>query len=115
MKVSEFPGSHKTMHLHSPFQLFYARTHASLFFTRKKLKEVDYELRLQGLLKSASSNKSGSGLELHCAAMGQLEYVKFLVEDQHCNPMQRDLAGSIAIHIAAITGIKCGGVQVFHH
>ena len=42
----------------------------------KEMKELDYELKVQGLVETASSRKSESGLELHLAvAMGQLEYV----------------------------------------
>ena len=76
------------------------------------MKEIDYELKVRGLVETASSRKSRSGLELNfAAAMGNLEYVRFLVEKKHCNPMQRDLAGSAAIHMAAITG----NVEVFKY
>ena len=54
------------------------------------------------LVEVASSR---SGLELHCAAlMGQLEDVKFLVEEQHCNPMERDESGCTALYVAATAG-----------
>ena len=40
---------------------------------------------MQGLAETASFHKSGSGLELHFAvAVGQLEHVRFLVEEMHC-------------------------------
>ena len=70
-----------------------------------ELKELDYELKVQGLVETASSYKSGSSLELHFAvAVGQLEHVKYLVEKKHCNPMQRDQNGFASFHGAAITG-----------
>ena len=66
---------------------------------------MDYELKVQGLVETASSHKSGSGLELHSAVvMGQLDYVKYLVKKKHCNPMQRDPFGFTALHMAAIEG-----------
>ena len=34
----------------------------------KELKELDYELKVQSLVETASSHKSGDGLELHFAA-----------------------------------------------
>ena len=33
------------------------------------MKEVDYELKVQGLVETASSHKSGSSLELHVAVI----------------------------------------------
>ena len=78
----------------------------------KELKEIDYELQVQGLVESASLHKSGSGLELHHAvAMGQLEYVRFLVEKKHYNPMERDQDGISPLYLAAIVG----NVQVFKY
>ena len=64
---------------------------------------MDYELRVQGLLKSASS---GSDLELHyAAAVGDMEHVRLLTENKHCDPMlQRDKNGFAAFHMAAIVG-----------
>ena len=70
---------------------------------------MDYELRVQGLLKSASS---GIGLELHhAAAVGDMEHVRLLMENKHCDPMQRDKNGFAAFHMAAIAG----NVQVFKY
>ena len=60
-------------------------------FGQLELEELDYELRVQGLAEASSFHKSGSGLELHhAAAIGQLWYVRFLVEKMHYNPMQGD-------------------------
>ena len=61
---------------------------------------------MQGLAETASSHRTGSGLELHIAvATGQLEYVQFLVQKKHCNPMQMDnLIGIAALHVAALEG-----------
>ena len=71
----------------------------------KEMKEIDYELKLQGLVETASFYKSRGGLELHYAvAMEQLEYVRFLVEEKHCNPMKRDHSGFTAFHLAATVG-----------
>ena len=67
---------------------------------------------MQGLAETASFHKSGSGLELHFAvAVGQLEHVRFLVEEMHCNPMQKDTYGITAFHLAALEG----KVQVFKY
>ena len=64
---------------------------------------MDYELKVQDLVETASSYKSGSGLELYSAVvMGQLQYIKFLVERKNCNPMQRDHSGFASFHVAAI-------------
>ena len=64
------------------------------------MKEMDYELRIQGLIETTSSYKSGSGLltdQLHFAvATGELEHVRFLVEKKHCNPMDRHQHGFTA-------------------
>ena len=55
------------------------------------MSELDYELKVQGLVGTASSHKSGSSLVLYFAVtVGQLENVRFLVEKKHCNPMQRE-------------------------
>ena len=69
------------------------------------MKEIDYELKVQGLVKTASSHKSGSSLELYFAVtVGQLEHVRFLVEKKHCSPLQREQNGFAPFHIAAILG-----------
>ena len=66
---------------------------------------MDYELRVQGLLKTASSRKSWSSLELHhAAAVGDFEYVRLLVEKKHYSPMQKDENRFAAFHVAAIVG-----------
>ena len=71
----------------------------------KDLKEMDYELKVQGVIETAFSRKSWSNLELHHAvAVGELEIVRFLVEKNNCNPMQRDPVGFTPLHVAAITG-----------
>ena len=80
----------------------------------KELEELDYELRVQGLAEASSFHKSGSGLELHhAAAIGQLWYVRFLVEKMHYNPMQGDRKAYdfTAFHVAAVTG----NVQIFKY
>ena len=75
------------------------------------MKELDYELKVQGLIETASSNKSDIGSVLHwVAAVGQLD-VKYLVEKKNCNPMQKNDTGSTALHMAAITG----NVDVFKY
>ena len=69
------------------------------------MKEIEYELRVQGLVETASSHNSVGDLELHHAvAMQQLENVRFLVEEKQYNPMQRNQAGFAPIHVAAIRG-----------
>ena len=71
----------------------------------KELKELDYELKVQGLVETASSHKSASGLELNFAvAVGMFGYVRILVEKKHCNPMQLDQGGFAAFHVAATVG-----------
>ena len=73
---------------------------------------MDYELKVQCLVETASSHKSGSGLELCFAvAMGQLQYIKFLVEKKNCNPMQRDHNGFASFHVAAVKG----NVEIFKY
>ena len=68
-----------------------------------ELEELDYELRMEGLVEMASSHMRRSGLELHhAAAEGQLENVRFLVKKKLNNPMQR--GESTALHIAVIVG-----------
>ena len=61
---------------------------------------------MQGLIETASSNKSDIGSVLHwVAAVGKLEDVKYLVEKKNCNPlMQKNHTGSTVLHMAAITG-----------
>ena len=57
-------------------------------------------------MKTASTPEhwSRSGLELHYAVLtGQLETVKFLVEENNYNPMQNHL-GINAVHMAAFHG-----------
>ena len=69
------------------------------------MKELDYELKVQGLVEPASSHKSWRGLELHLAvAMGQLEDVRLLVEEKNCKPLQKDPNGNTAFHMAALMG-----------
>ena len=77
------------------------------------MKEIDYELKVQGPVETASSHKSGSGLELHVAVrVGQLEHVRFLVEKKQYSPMQRNHEDAFApIHLAAIKG----DVQMFKY
>ena len=59
--------------------------------------ELDYELQIQGL-KSTS--------ELHNGVRNkQIQSVKFLVEEKHCDPMLKDDEGATAIHVAATVGI----------
>jgi len=66
---------------------------------------LDYELKVQGLVETASSPKSGSGLELCFAvAMGHLEYIRFLVEKKNYNAMQKDQSGFTSFHLAAVKG-----------
>ena len=73
---------------------------------------MDCELKLQGLVETVSSHKSGSGLELHhAAAIGQLEHVKYLVEKKSYNPIQTDQNGIAPFHVAAIVG----NIQVFKY
>ena len=70
----------------------------------RELKELDYELRVQGITVTSSFGKSESGLELHHAsAMGQLEHVRFLVEKKYCNPNQH-VHGFTAFHTATFKG-----------
>ena len=70
----------------------------------RELEELDYELKVQGITDTSSFHIIESGLELHhAAAMGQLEYVRFLVEKKYCNPSQH-VHGNTAFHIAAISG-----------
>ena len=60
---------------------------------------------MKGLAETASTHEHWSGLELHLAVLtGQLEAVKFLVEEEHFNPMQRPRSGINAVHIAALNG-----------
>ena len=69
------------------------------------LHELNYESRVQGLVERASSHDFMSGLQLHWAViMEQMEYVRFLVEKKHCNPIQRDQHAVAAFHVAAIVG-----------
>ena len=85
-------------------------------FMDKKMKEVDYDLKVQGLIETASSRKSWSGLEIHhAAAKQQLKDVRFLVEKKHCNPMQRDPVGFAHLHACGSHHRKCRGVQIFCH
>ena len=57
---------------------------------------------MKGLAETASTHEH---LELHLAVVtGQLEAVKFLVEEEHFNPMQRPRRGINAVHIAALNG-----------
>ena len=73
------------------------------------MKELDYELRVQGLVQMQNS---GSALLLHhAAAKGRLEDVRYLVEKKHYNPLQRDQCGIAPFHMAAIVG----NVQVFKY
>ena len=66
---------------------------------------MEYELKVQGLVETASSYKSGSGLELHRAvATGQLEDVKSRVEKKHYNPMQKGEHNFTPFHFAVILG-----------
>jgi len=54
---------------------------------------------VQGLAKAASTH------ELHLTVLtGQFEAVKFLVEENNYNPMQRNRQRSSAVHIAALNG-----------
>ena len=63
---------------------------------------MDYELRVQDLLKTAFSHESESGLELHHAvAMGDLEYVRLLIVTQ-CREMR--MPSFTTFHVAAIVG-----------
>ena len=73
---------------------------------------MDYELKVQCLVETASSHKYGSGLELSFAvAMGHLEYVRFLVEKKNYNPMQGGQSGFASFHLAAVKG----NVEVFKY
>ena len=67
---------------------------------------------MQGLAGIASNHEHWSGLELHLAVLtGQLEAVKFLVEEKHFNPMQRPRRDINAVHMAALYG----NLQVFNY
>ena len=67
---------------------------------------------MQGLAETSSIQEYLGGLELHLAVLnGQLETVKFLVEKNNCNPMQRDHEGISAVHMAALHG----SLQVFKY
>ena len=73
-------------------------------------KELDYELRVQGLVKM---HNFGTALVLHhAAAKGHLEDVRYLVENKKYNPLLIDYQRGIApFHVAAITG----NVTATHH
>ena len=84
----------------------------SLFHHQDYREELDYKLKVQELVETASIHKSESDLELHhAAAMGQLKNVRFLVENKHCKPMETDHSGFTAFHVAALEG----KVQVFKY
>ena len=60
---------------------------------------------MHGLAETASTPAYSSGLALHHAVLtGQLGDVKFLVEENNYNPMQRDDQGMNAVHVAALAG-----------
>ena len=62
----------------------------------EELEELDYDLKVQGLTKAASTHQhwSRTGFELHLAVLtGQLEEVKFLGEEKSYNPVQREDEG----------------------
>jgi len=73
----------------------------------EELEELDYNLKVQGLTKAASTHQhwSRTGFELHLAILtGQLEIVKFLTEEKNYNPVQREDEGINAVHMAAFNG-----------
>ena len=66
------------------------------------MSELDYELQVQGLVKTASA---GNDLELtFVVTREQLEDVMHLAEKIHCNPMQRYRDSFAIFHVAAIVG-----------
>ena len=66
-----------------------------------ELEEPDYEMRVEGLVEISSL----SGELHHAVEMGDLESVRFLVEQKHYKPMQRDNQFKItALHMAALLG-----------
>ena len=65
---------------------------------------MDFEQKVQSLTETPSFHKYGSGLELlNAVAVGQLEYVRLLVEKKYYNPMQVQ-NGTTAIHVAVLKG-----------
>ena len=68
----------------------------------KELYELDEDRTLQ---LSSGHQLTGSTPELHCAAWrGDLERVKFLMDNMHQNPLQKDTYGDAVLHAAAWGG-----------
>ena len=68
-----------------------------------ELEEFDYTLHIHQ--SSEASSEHHSTTELHRAARrGDLDTVRFLTEEKHQNPLQKDEKGDTALHIAAEGG-----------
>ena len=69
-----------------------------------ELEEFVYTLDINQSLSEASSEHNRT-TELHRAARrGDLDTVRFLTEEKHQNPLQKDGMGDTALHAAAVGG-----------
>ena len=75
----------------------------------RELEEFEYTPHIHQSPSQASSEHHKT-TELHCAARrGDLDTVRFLTEEKHQDPLQKDEKGDTALHAAA----EGGSLEVF--